>query len=48
MENNATSQFAKLIRQQTGYEIQNKILQYDGLPFSVETIIKEIQKIGMI
>lgn len=48
VENNATSQFAKLIRQQTGYDIQNKILQYDGLPFSVETIIKEIQKIGGI
>jgi 2-oxoglutarate ferredoxin oxidoreductase subunit alpha len=45
IENNATSQFAKLIRQQTGYNIQNKILQYDGLPFSIETIAKKIQKI---
>ncbi len=45
IENNATSQFSKLIRQQTGYEIKNKILQYNGLPFSVETITKEIQKI---
>ncbi|MFE3846172.1 2-oxoacid:acceptor oxidoreductase subunit alpha [Thermoplasmatota archaeon] len=44
VENNATSQFSKLIRQQTGYEIKNKILQYDGSPFSVETIITEIQK----
>jgi 2-oxoglutarate ferredoxin oxidoreductase subunit alpha len=45
IENNATSQFSKLIRQQTGIEIKNKILQYNGLPFSVETIAKEIQKI---
>lgn len=45
IENNATSQFSKLIRQQTGYEIKNKILQYNGLPFSVETITKEIKKI---
>ncbi len=45
IENNATSQFSKLIRQQTGYEINNKILQYNGLPFSVETLIKEIQKL---
>jgi 2-oxoglutarate ferredoxin oxidoreductase subunit alpha len=44
VENNATSQFSKLVRQQTGYEIKNKILQFDGLPFSVETIIKKIQK----
>ena len=42
VENNATSQFAKLIRQQTGYDIRYKILQYNGLPFSVETIKKEI------
>jgi 2-oxoglutarate ferredoxin oxidoreductase subunit alpha len=45
IENNATSQFAKLIRQQTGYEIKNKILQYNGLPFSVETVTREIKKI---
>ena len=45
IENNATSQFSKLIRQQTGYEIKNRILQYNGLPFSVETLIKEIKKI---
>ena len=42
VENNATSQFSKLIRQQTGYDIRYKILQYNGLPFSVETIKKEI------
>ena len=46
VENNATSQFAQLIRQKTGFHIKNKILQYDGFPFSVETIIKEINKIG--
>jgi 2-oxoglutarate ferredoxin oxidoreductase subunit alpha len=45
VENNSTSQFSKLIRQHTGYDIKNKILQYNGLPFSVETITKEIQKI---
>ena len=48
VENNATSQFAQLIRQKTGFHIKNKILQYDGFPFSVETIIKEINKIGGI
>jgi len=44
VENNATSQFAKLIRQQTGFDIRYKILQFNGLPFSVETIKKEIKQ----
>lgn len=45
VENNATSQFSKLIKLQTGYEINHKILQYNGLPFSVETIEKQIKQI---
>jgi 2-oxoglutarate ferredoxin oxidoreductase subunit alpha len=45
IENNSTSQFARLIKLHTGFEIQNKILQYNGLPFSVETIEKQIKKI---
>jgi len=45
VENNPTSQFAKLIKLHTGYEIKNKILQYNGLPFSVETIETQIKKL---
>jgi len=45
IENNATSQFSKLIRLQTGYEINHKILQYNGLPFDVETVEKQIKQI---
>ena len=45
VENNATSQFSKLIKLHTGYEINYKILQYNGLPFSVETIEKQIKQI---
>jgi len=45
VENNATSQFGKLIKLQTGYEINYKILQYNGLPFSVEKKEKQIKQI---
>jgi len=38
VENNATSQLGALIRLQTGFEIEKKILKYSGLPFSVEEL----------
>jgi len=43
VENNAVSQFSMLIKLYTGYEIKHKILQYSGLPFSVETVEKQIK-----
>jgi len=45
VEGNATGQLAKLIRQQTGIEIDEKILKYDGLCFSVEGLADELEKI---
>lgn len=45
VENNATSQFGKLIKLYTGYEIESKILKYNGLPFSVEEILRGISNI---
>lgn len=44
VENNASAQFAQLITLSTGYSIHNKVLKYNGLPFSVEEVITEIQK----
>ncbi len=44
IENNATSQFARLIRHQTGPGIQSKILKYSGLPFSVEEIVESLRR----
>ncbi len=44
VENNATGQFAKLIKLVTGYEIKQKILKYNGLPFFVEEIIAGIEE----
>ena len=45
IENNATSQLAKLIKLYTGVDIEAKILKYDGLAFSVEEVAAEIKKI---
>jgi 2-oxoglutarate ferredoxin oxidoreductase subunit alpha len=43
VEGNATGQFSKLIRRETGFEIQSKVLRYDGLPITMEYILKELQ-----
>jgi 2-oxoglutarate/2-oxoacid ferredoxin oxidoreductase subunit alpha len=37
-ENNAQGQFADLIKLKTGHEIDNKVLKYNGMPFSVEEV----------
>lgn len=45
VENNATSQFSRLIKLSTGVNIEKKILKYNGLAFSVEEVAANIQKI---
>ncbi|MCK4465582.1 MAG: 2-oxoacid:acceptor oxidoreductase subunit alpha [Bacteroidales bacterium] len=45
IENNATSQFGKLIKTYTGIEFDRYILKYDGTPFSLEEIINELKSI---
>jgi len=45
IENNATAQFSNLIKLQTSIEIEEHILKYNGLPFSVEEIINNLQQI---
>ena len=42
IENNATGQFARLMRAETGYEFKHKINKYDGRPFTVDELVKEI------
>ena len=42
VENNATSQFGRLLRLHTGFDITKRILKYDGMPFSVEELEKRI------
>ena len=43
IENNATAQFEKLIELHTGRKIDKKILKYNGAPFSVEEIERNLK-----
>jgi 2-oxoglutarate ferredoxin oxidoreductase subunit alpha len=45
VESNATSQFGKLIKLYTGIEIDDRILKYSGLSFTVEEVTKSLKKI---
>jgi len=42
IENNATGQFAKLIRAETGFEFSHQISRYDGRPFTIENLMEEL------
>jgi 2-oxoglutarate ferredoxin oxidoreductase subunit alpha len=42
IENNATGQFARLMRTETGFQFRRIITRYDGRPFSLEDILGEI------
>lgn len=43
-ENNATGQFAELLKQQLNVKIDNENLKYNGMPFAVEEVIAAIKK----
>jgi 2-oxoglutarate ferredoxin oxidoreductase subunit alpha len=45
IENNASGQFANLIKRETGFDIKYKILKYDGRPFSVEEVMTRLKDI---
>ena len=45
VENNATSQFAKILKLHANVNIEKKINKYNGLPFSVEELVNEIKDI---
>ncbi|MFH1721789.1 MAG: 2-oxoacid:acceptor oxidoreductase subunit alpha [Candidatus Altiarchaeota archaeon] len=45
LENNATSQFSRLLKIFTGHEFSHKILKYNGEPFSVEEVISRIKEV---
>ncbi|MGM0540612.1 MAG: 2-oxoacid:acceptor oxidoreductase subunit alpha [Thermodesulfobacteriota bacterium] len=42
VEGNATGQFARLIRRETGFEAQRKVLRYDGLPLTCAEILRQL------
>ncbi len=45
IENNATGQFARLMKTETGYTFNRLINKYDGRPFSLEGLLKELNVI---
>ncbi|NLT22037.1 MAG: 2-oxoacid:acceptor oxidoreductase subunit alpha [Syntrophorhabdus sp.] len=42
VELNATGQFARLLRDETGYSVTDRVLRYDGRPFLVEELMEEL------
>ena len=44
IENNATGQLGKLLRMETGLDIDRRILKYDARPFTPEDIIKSLRR----
>ena len=42
VEQNATGQLARLMRTEKGYEFNAHVLKYDGRPFAVEGLVKEL------
>ena len=44
VENNYTSQFAGVIRENTGIEVSGSLLKYDGRPFYPEEIAKKVRE----
>lgn len=45
LENNFSGQFANLLRMEYGIKITEKILKYDGSPFSVEEVVEKLKKL---
>jgi 2-oxoglutarate ferredoxin oxidoreductase subunit alpha len=45
VENNRTGQFGQLLRMQTGFNMDQKILKYNGSPFSVEELEVQLKSV---
>ncbi len=43
IENNATGQFARLLKAETGHEVTDRVLRYDGRQFMVEELVEELR-----
>lgn len=45
MENNATGQFANLLKLEYGIKVSENILKYDGNPFYVEEVVEKLKRL---
>jgi 2-oxoglutarate ferredoxin oxidoreductase subunit alpha len=48
VENNSTGQFARVLREYAGISVSEKVLRYDGKPFTPEFIIRSLKSKGVI
>ncbi len=46
VENNATSQFGKLLQSEFNFRVNKQLLKYNGMPFSVEEIKKYLEELA--
>lgn len=44
LENNATSQFGKVLKLELDFDVDEKFLKYNGMPFSVEEVTAFVEK----
>ncbi|MFX0207819.1 MAG: 2-oxoacid:acceptor oxidoreductase subunit alpha [Candidatus Hodarchaeota archaeon] len=44
LENNATSQFSKVLKLELDFDVDEKFLKYNGMPFSVEEVMAFIEE----
>ncbi len=45
VEQNATGQLAKLLRMETGIQVDHRVLRYDGRPFTPEDILEGVMEV---
>jgi len=48
IENNATGQFARVLKAELGFTVSHSILKYDGRPFTPEYIVRELSKMVVV
>jgi len=46
VENNATAQFARLMRSETGFEFSDHVNKFDGRPFLLDELLEELGSAG--
>jgi 2-oxoglutarate ferredoxin oxidoreductase subunit alpha len=44
VEGNATGQFARLLRRETGFQVTRRVLRYDGLPITPQYVLRELNR----
>lgn len=48
VESNALGQFAAVLRQETGFTVDAKVLKYDGRPFTAQNVVDSLEQQGLV